>query len=70
MLLGIAFLGFYYFQYKQVPKHLPTYGNPGHHVEPFTFINQDGKPVTEKNFDGKIYVVEYFLPHAKESVLK
>ncbi|HQW47034.1 MAG TPA: SCO family protein [Chitinophagaceae bacterium] len=61
MLLGIAFLGFYYFQYKQVPKHLPTYGNPGHHVEPFTFINQDGMPVTEKDFEGKIYVVEYFF---------
>ncbi len=61
MLLGIGFLTYYYFQYKQVPKHLPTYGNPGHHVEPFSFINQDGKTMTEKDLEGKIYVVEYFF---------
>ncbi len=61
MLLGIAFLSYWYFQYKQVPKRLPTYGNPGHHVESFSFINQDGKTITEKDLEGKIYVVEYFF---------
>ncbi|MBK7691185.1 MAG: SCO family protein [Bacteroidetes bacterium] len=61
MLLGVGFLSYYYFQYKQVPKHLPTYGNPGHHVEPFSFTNQEGKTITEKDLEGKIYVVEYFF---------
>jgi protein SCO1/2 len=61
MLLGIAFLGYYYFAYKQNPRRLPTYGNPGHKVSPFSFTNQDGKTFTEKELDGKIYVVEYFF---------
>jgi len=61
MLLGVGFLSYWYFQYKQIPKRLPTYGNPGHHVESFSFINQDGKTMTEKDMDGKIYVVEYFF---------
>ena len=61
MLLGVAFLSYYYFEYKQIPKRLPTYGNPGHHVEDFSFTNQDGKTITNKDLDGKIYVVEYFF---------
>lgn len=61
MLLGIAFLAYYYYEYKQAPRRLPTYGNPGHHVLPFAFTNQDGKTITEKDVDGKIYVVEYFF---------
>jgi protein SCO1/2 len=61
MLLGIAFLSFWYFQYKQIPKRLPTFGNPGHHVESFSFTNQEGKTVTDKDLEGKIYVVEYFF---------
>jgi protein SCO1/2 len=40
---------------------LTTFGNPGHKVAPFTFTNQDGQPFTEKNMEGKIYVVEYFF---------
>lgn len=29
-------------------------------VQPFSFLNQDGKPVTEKDVAGKVYVAEYF----------
>ena len=29
-------------------------------VRPFAFINQDGKTVTKKDVDGKVYVAEYF----------
>ncbi|MBL7766308.1 MAG: SCO family protein [Chitinophagaceae bacterium] len=61
MLLGIAFLSYYYFEYKQHPRRLTTYGNPGHHVENFSFTNQEGKTVTEKDLEGKIYVTEYFF---------
>lgn len=60
MVLGVGFLGYYYYAYKEVPKHLPIFGNPGHHVESFSFTNQDGKTITDKDMDGKIYVVEYF----------
>lgn len=61
MILGISFLGYYYKVMREHPKKLSTYGNPGHTVKPFSFINQDGKVVTNKDFDGKIYVVEYFF---------
>lgn len=32
-----------------------------HTIKPFSFINQDGKTITDKDYDGKIYVVDYFF---------
>lgn len=32
-----------------------------HRVSPFSFVNQEGKTVTEKNFADKIYVVDFFF---------
>ncbi len=34
-------------------------------VENFSFINQDGKKITEREVDGKVYVVEYFFTTCK-----
>lgn len=61
MLLGVAFLSYYYFTYLQNPRRLPTYGNPGHKVGAFSFTDQDGNTITEKDVEGKIYVIEYFF---------
>lgn len=36
-----------------------------HKVEPFSFVNQDGKRITDKDYDGKIYVVDYFFTTCK-----
>lgn len=51
--------------------HLPYIGEKGlaangkdtiyHSIPPFQFINQDGKPITDKTFEGKIYVADYFF---------
>ncbi|MFT4611844.1 MAG: protein SCO1/2 [Glaciecola sp.] len=30
-------------------------------VPPFSFVNQDGKTITNKEYDGKVYVVEFFF---------
>ncbi len=30
-------------------------------VQPFAFVNQDGKIVTDKDVEGKVYVAEYFF---------
>lgn len=30
-------------------------------IPAFQFTNQDGKPVTQRDFDGKIYVVDFFF---------
>lgn len=30
-------------------------------VQPFAFVNQDGRTVTDKDVEGKVYVAEYFF---------
>lgn len=35
------------------------------YVQPFSFIDQNGKVVTEHNFDGKVYVADYFFTTCK-----
>jgi protein SCO1/2 len=32
-----------------------------HTIKPFSFVNQDGKTITDKDFEGKIYVTDYFF---------
>ncbi len=34
-------------------------------IRPFSFVNQDGKKVTEKDVAGKVYVAEYFFTTCK-----
>jgi protein SCO1/2 len=36
-----------------------------HTVAPFSFTNQDGKILTDKDYEGKIYVVDYFFTTCK-----
>lgn len=35
------------------------------YVLPFQFVNQDGKTITEKDLEGKVYVAEYFFTTCK-----
>ncbi len=45
---------------------LPIVGNDqNHHVQPFSFTNQEGKTITEKDMVGKICIVEYFFATCK-----
>ncbi|KOS07192.1 cytochrome C oxidase assembly protein [Flavobacterium akiainvivens] len=32
-----------------------------HRIAPFSFINQNGKVITEKDYEGKIYVADFFF---------
>jgi protein SCO1 len=34
-------------------------------VQPFSFTNQDGREVTEKDVKGKVYIAEYFFTHCE-----
>ena len=67
ILLGIAFLGYYYKVNLTGKKStLPIVGTEqNHHISPFSFTNQDGKTITEKDIDGKIAVVSYFFATCK-----
>src|ERR1700747_3306214 len=69
LILGITF---FYFVIPYINKNeekkpvLPIIGvDQNHHIQPFTLINQEGKPFTEKAIAGKICVVEYFFASCK-----
>ena len=60
LLFGAYFI--YFFSqddFKQ--SNLPVINN----VQPFSFINQNGKTITERDVEGKIYVTEYFFTTCK-----
>jgi protein SCO1 len=42
-------------------NRLPVLGEPGHTAGAFSFINQDGKRITERSVQSKVTVVEYFF---------
>jgi protein SCO1/2 len=58
---AILVVGFYIVLTKVIPDYgkvkLPVLST----VQPFAFTNQDGKQVTERNVEGKVYVAEYFF---------
>src|SRR6201996_2668966 len=67
IILGIAFLGYYYkVSNGQKQSSLPVVGTEqNHHVAPFSFVNQDGKTITNEDVKGKVCVVEYFFATCK-----
>ena len=53
-------------EFEKKKPALPMLGNDhNHHVQPFSFINQDGITITEQTTKGKICVVEYFFATCK-----
>jgi protein SCO1 len=68
ILFGVSFLGYFYSVSKEQkkPSPLPVIGNDqNHHISPFSFINQDGKTITNEDIKGKIVVVSYFFATCK-----
>lgn len=65
IVLSTVFVSYFYKVTRSAKVVLPTYGNPGHKVADFSFINQDGKVITNKDVKGKIYVVSYFFSTCK-----
>jgi protein SCO1 len=51
--------------YFTITSLVPEFGKkkiaPVSYVRPFSFINQDGKTITNKDVTGKVYVAEYFF---------
>ena len=62
VVLIVAFLFFVYKDEDLSRSLLPVINAD---VENFSFTNQDGKPVTENNVEGKVYVAEYFFTTCK-----
>lgn len=65
ILLGTAFIVYVFPKIKAQQKLqpvLPIVGNDqNHHVAPFSFVNQEGRTITNADVKGKICVVEYFF---------
>ncbi len=57
----VALVGIFYLVVKQWIVRKDTISD----VQPFAFVNQDGKMVTDKDMAGKVYVVEYFFTTCK-----
>lgn len=61
----VLVVGFYFIMGRLIPDFSqPKFESIGR-VLPFSFINQDGKTVTEKEVVGKVFVVEYFFTTCK-----
>ena len=58
-------IGFYFTMSQLVPGFGKSKLEPIGRVLPFSFTNQDGKQVTEKDVAGKIFVAEYFFTTCK-----
>src|SRR5437868_8366081 len=57
--------GFWFFLFRSTDlskSNLPVLND---HVADFSFVNQDGKTITDKDVEGKVYVVEYFFTTCK-----
>ncbi len=65
ILLSAAFMMYYNKDIRTRQDTLRVLGNPGHTVGSFSFVNQDGKTITDKDVAGKIRVVEYFFTTCK-----
>lgn len=61
----LLFVGFYF----ALVRFVPGFGEPSlpvlSYVPAFSFANQEGKTITEKEVAGKVYVAEYFFTTCK-----
>lgn len=60
-LLYIGFFAVLIFGFYMVVKKWLVTNTVVSMVRPFTFINQDGQPVTNNDMKGKVYVAEFFF---------
>lgn len=65
ILLSAVFMTYFYNLSQEKPRTLRILGEQGHKVRAFSFVNQDGKTITNEDVKGKIYVVEYFFTTCK-----
>ena len=62
---SVLVVGFYFILTSLVPEFGKKKITAISYVRPFAFINQDGKTITNKDVEGKVYVAEYFFTTCK-----
>ncbi|MEO7767912.1 MAG: SCO family protein [Ferruginibacter sp.] len=61
LLFGVYFI-YFFSQEDFAQSSLPVINN---NIQPFSFINQNGKAITDRDIEGKVYVTEYFFTTCK-----
>src|ERR1700749_2688777 len=56
---------FYFFIFRDTDFSQSKLAVINSNIQPFSFTNQDGKTITEKDVAGKVYVVEFFFTTCK-----
>jgi protein SCO1 len=57
----VLVVGFFFVLKAVIPGYGERKFQVLNHVKPFTFTSQDGKLISERNVEGKVYVAEYFF---------
>ncbi|WP_337251720.1 hypothetical protein [Maribacter halichondriae] len=78
IILGVLLVSYFFINQKEeLPIYNPTDFNPelvdpslqqkttDHTVSDFKLTNQNGETITQKDYENKIYVVDFFLPAAR-----
>jgi protein SCO1/2 len=61
----VLFVGFFFTIKTLMPEYAENKLPVLSYVKPFSFINQDGKTITQRQVEGKVYVAEYFFTTCK-----
>jgi len=61
----LLFAGYFIFVFTQTDISQSTLPVVNNNVQPFSFMDQNGKKITERDVDGKVYVTEYFFTTCK-----
>jgi protein SCO1 len=61
LFFAILAVSFYFVMTKLIPGFGDVKLPVQSYVRPFNFTNQDGKTITERDMEGKVYVAEYFF---------
>ncbi len=61
----VLILGFYLVLSKIIPGYSRTKMPVLANVQPFSFINQEGRTITNKDVAGRVYIAEYFFTTCK-----
>lgn len=61
LFFSLLAVGFYFVITAVIPGFGQARANSVSYVQPFSFTNQDGKTITQKDVAGKVYVAEYFF---------
>jgi protein SCO1 len=62
---SLLVVAFYVVLVKVIPGFTKSKLPPISYVQPFSFTNQDGKIVTQKDVEGKVYLANYFFTTCK-----